>query len=212
MSKQFGTPRRLLQVPEEKGLTAEQVESQMLSTGFYSDLCEAAVLGNIVALNRDEHRKSLGLFSLTPPVMELVKVLDCPATEAFNLDDFFTTSNKVVKFGWIDSDLKRYFKTQLISAEGPRKLAVGKLTRNTKEKELLATAPKKTTWADLKWELEQQPNGESGNLLTNGWANLRFIGDCLVNVYLSDGGWSVDVSPVGGSSEWPDGHQLVSRN
>ena len=65
MSKQFGTSRKLLQVPEEKGLTPEQVESQMLLTGFYSDLCEAAAAGNVSGLNRDEYRKSLGLFPIT---------------------------------------------------------------------------------------------------------------------------------------------------
>ena len=70
----------------------------------------------------------------TPPVLELVKVLDCPATEAFSLDDFFTTSNTVVRFGWIDPDLKKYFKTQLVPAEGPRNLVVSKLKKNATEK------------------------------------------------------------------------------
>jgi hypothetical protein len=76
----------------------------------------------------------------------------------------------------IEVNLKKYFPNPIIPAEGPRKLVVSKLTRTATERELQTAASQKTTWADLKWELEQQPKGKSGNLLTNGWANLRFIG------------------------------------
>lgn len=200
----------ILTLAVQKGLTEEGFD--VLNTGFLADLFEAAVVGKLKTVDREAVRKVYGLPSLVPPILELVKEFDCPATEAFNLDDFFTLDNPTVKFGWIDGDMKKYFKNRSIVAEGPRKLVVNRLVRNATEKELKVVAPQKTTWADLKWELEQQPNGESGNLLTNGRANLRFIGDCLVYVYWYDYGWYVYVNPVNESHEWLDGIQLVSRN
>ena len=206
----IGNAGHILTLAGQKGLTEEAFDD--LNSGFLADLFEAAVAGNLKKTDREKLRVILGLPPLTPPALELFREIDCPATEAFDLYDFFNIDNPTVKFRWVDADLRKYFKIRLIEAEGPRQLAISKLTRTVTEKELLAVAPKKTTWADLKWRLEQQPHGEGGDLLVNGWTNLFLIGDCLVRVYRNGDGWGVSVNPVDETFEWLGGGRLTSRN
>ena len=169
-------------------------------------------MGNLKTTDREAFRKLLCLPPLVPPVLELVREIEAPATEAFELLDFFNTGNKVVKFAWIDGDLARCFPDGHIPVEGPRKLVVSKLTRNATEKEFRVAESEKTTWADLKHLLEQQPKDEKGDLLTNSWSNLFFIGSCLVRVRWLGGGWRVRVDPTDESYEWSEGSLRFSRN
>ncbi len=137
MSKLFGRVRKLLEMADEKGLTEGGADA-LVQTGLWSDLCEVVGLDKLKTVDREAFRNFLGLSSLTPSILELVQELDCPATKEFELNDFFTVDNLIVKFGWIDLDMTKYFGNQSIPAEGPRKLVVSKLARNAKEKELLA--------------------------------------------------------------------------
>lgn len=213
MSKLFGRVRRLLEAGDEKGLT-EAGADEMVQTGLWPDFCEAATPGKLKAVDREEFRKLLGLPSLLiPPILlKMVRAIEAPATEAFELLDFFNKNNKVVKFGWIDGDLARCFPNGHIPAEGFRHLAIHRLLRNATEKEFRVAEFEKTTWADLKYLLEQQPKGEKGDLRTNGQANLFFIGSRLVDVRWRVGGWSVNVFLVSGSNEWCKGYLRFSRN
>jgi len=211
MSKMFGTVRALLKVPEEMGLTDEQIQL-LIETGAYADICEAAREGKLSHSARDQRRSFLGLPALNPPAVKTVCEFDVLATEEFDLYAFFiSTDNPMVKFGWVDADLKRYFKTRLIPIEGLRRLVVSELIRDVIEKELLAVG-QKTTWSDVKYLVEQQPNGEEGKLLVNGRANIFFIGDRRVYVYWYDDGWRVGVNPVREAGVWGGGSQLLSRN
>ncbi len=200
----------ILTLAGQKGLTEDAFDD--LNRGFLADLFEAAVRGKLKDKDREEFRKTIGLPPLTPPVLELVREIEAPATEAFELLDFFNKDNKDVKFAHIDGDIVKYFPDGHIPAEGPRHLAIHRLTRSATEKEFRATDIEKTTWADLKWMLEQQPKGEKGDLRTNGQANLFFIGSCLVRVRWYDVGWSVDVDSGDGSYAWLGGRRRFSRN
>ena len=199
----------VLQLLEDKRVDPARFQT-VLASGYLADVLDEKA--SLDPQKRDSVRNLLGLPPLTPPALELFREIDCPATEAFDLYDFFNIDNPTVKFRWVDADLRKYFKIRLIEAEGPRQLAISKLTRTVTEKELLAVAPKKTTWADLKWRLEQQPHGEGGDLLVNGWTNLFLIGDCLVRVYRNGDGWGVSVNPVDETFEWLGGGRLASRN
>lgn len=139
----WGAAAHVLTIGQQKGLT-EAAGEDLSQTGFLSDLFEAAVAGNLKTADRETFRHILGLSLLNPPAVKTVWEIDSPVTEEFDLHTFFSTDNPTIKFVWVDADLKRYFKTQLIPAEGSRRLVVSELVRNVTEKELLAVGQKTT--------------------------------------------------------------------
>jgi len=203
-----GFMRALMKIMDEKGLTtAEQVVAQLVKTGAFADLCEAASQNRLTDLDRQAHRRSLGLPRLS---LKLVRRIDRPATGAFSRDDFFRLDNPDVKFGYLDPNLEEIGE-ESVSAEGPCRLSLHALLDNVAEEKLWAVG-KKTTLADLKTMISRQPKGEKGDLLTNGQANIFFIGDRIVYVFLGSNGWHVEVYPLSGALGWREGSQLISRN
>ncbi len=75
-----------------------------------------------------------------------------------------------------------------------------------------------TYLADLWTMLEKQPNGEKGNLLTNGYANIFYVRDkngalwaVFAHWHSDDGGWSLFANSVTNPNEWNAGNQVASR-
>ncbi len=74
-----------------------------------------------------------------------------------------------------------------------------------------------TTLTEIYAIMAAQSNGEVGNLLNNGWANIFYVGDvnkalCAVVVSWHGGGWRVDAYSVGAPDKWVDGYRVFSRN
>ncbi|MFA5754593.1 MAG: hypothetical protein WC905_04600 [Patescibacteria group bacterium] len=75
----------------------------------------------------------------------------------------------------------------------------------------------KTTLMELYTAMAAQPNGESGDLLNNGWANIFYIEDIngtlrAVFVVWGVDGWYVSASSVENPREWDAGSRVFSRN
>ena len=65
--------------------------------------------------------------------------------------------------------------------------------------------------------MEAQPNGENGNLLNNGWANIFYIKDIngtlrAVHVNWLDDGWFVFAHSVEYPNLWRADYRVFSRN
>jgi hypothetical protein len=74
-----------------------------------------------------------------------------------------------------------------------------------------------TMLAEMYALMEKQGNGESGDLLTNGGANIFFIRDVAgvlwtVYCYWVDVGWRLDANPVVDQSEWYGARPVFSRD
>jgi predicted metal-dependent peptidase len=98
-------------------------------------------------------------------------------------------------------------------------LRVSQLKKNSLDKPILAElGDKAETTLSAIWELlTKQPNGESGVLLTNGYANIFYVRDAkgvlwAVGARWSSGGWYVCASSVEGPGGWNEGSQVFSRN
>ncbi|MEK7857204.1 MAG: hypothetical protein AAB288_14025, partial [Acidobacteriota bacterium] len=77
----------------------------------------------------------------------------------------------------------------------------------------------KTTLSAVYALMERQPKGESGEFLTNGYANIFYVRDATgklraVCVFwdAGNGGWGVDAGSVGFPFRWHGGRRVFSRN
>lgn len=146
-----------------------------------------------------------------------------PTTEKFVAKDKFkvdTSEKAKVKILSLNDNFKEWF---LDKVENP---LIGSTVNGRKLKILCVGGPilaqlggkelAKTTLTELYAAMAAQPNGESGDLLNNGWANSFFIEDIngrlrCVSVFGDDGGWHVDADPVGDPSVWYIDDLIFSR-
>ncbi|MEK7586971.1 MAG: hypothetical protein AAB453_03840 [Patescibacteria group bacterium] len=99
----------------------------------------------------------------------------------------------------------RYAKLRNVSVDGPIITELG------------GEAKAETTLSEMFSLMEKQKNGESGVLLSNGYANIFYIRDIAgvlraVGVSWYDGGWHVHAYSVEYPYEWNGGSQVFSRN
>jgi hypothetical protein len=152
-------------------------------------------------------------------ILELVGIVKIPATSKFVAKDYFTTSIKAVKFAWIGDNFKQHFLHKVEEPQGEMELRVSQLKKNSLDKPILAElGDKAETTLSAIWELlTKQPNGESGVLLTNGYANIFYVRDAkgvlwAVSAGWHGDGWSVDAYSVEAPLEWYEGYLVFSRN
>lgn len=96
---------------------------------------------------------------------------------------------------WVSDE----FRSRILSKAKPVKklmAAVGKsydLTQNVYDREITPSLPKDYVFdesevcARITTMIQKQPNGEEGDLLNNGYANLFYVAGCVVYVY-----WNAD--------------------
>jgi hypothetical protein len=158
-------------------------------------------------------------------LLDLIGTVTVPArTAKFVAKDHFVkdTSKKAkVKISYLGDNFKENFlgKTEEAIAEMIlRYYRLKKWSRNIPIINGLGGEDKiETTLAEMFGLMEMQPNGEAGKLLTNGYANIFFIRDAnlvlwVVDCYWCDGGWLVRADAVGHQYEWSDDSQVFSRN
>ncbi|MFA6476044.1 MAG: hypothetical protein WCV68_01365 [Candidatus Paceibacterota bacterium] len=136
------------------------------------------------------------------------KQIDLPVTEAFEVSDFFNVNSNDIRFSSVDSDLKKMWGT--VGVEGPRRLGARALGQ---KETFFLDGEGDSSLADIKFLLEQQPNGEEGFLLTTE-PNFFMVAGCVVRLWWGGMGWrlSLDKNPSTGFGRWWDeGDQLISR-
>lgn len=120
---------------------------------------------------------------------------------------------------WSDN-FKELFGDRVEEPTAGSELIILRLTRYAYDTEIVADlggdAKAGTTLSEFKVLLAKQGNGQKGNLLTNGYANIAYIRDVnnvlrVVCGHWDGGGWRLDAGSIDDPSRWNDDYQVVSR-
>lgn len=193
----------------------------LLESGLLADLRD----GNIAKVKRDEFRRLLGLKPINPPLLEPVGTVDIPAIDQFVASQKFVvdTGRKArVKIAWVGSNIQEWLFDKAEAPAPKVMLGYAKLTRSALDDEIrkeIGAEREETTLAAIYTLMERQKNGESGVLLTNGYANIFYVRDAngvLRAVFVlwnaRGGGWDVRAGSVALPCRWFVGRQVFSRN
>ncbi len=132
-----------------------------------------------------------------------------------------TKKDAPVKISYLGGNFKNWFLGKEEQPFCGSTLKYGKLTRYSVDrpilKELGGDEKAETTLTELFFLMEKQPNGESGLLLANGYANIFYVKDSsgvlrAVSARWFGGGWGVDADAVTGPDGWRGGGQVFSRD
>lgn len=214
---------KLIELVSQSGRTGEWVQEHLVGSGAFSDLLE---VNNLKDKDRNERRRFFDLKPLNPPLLEPVDTVIIPA-----LAGCFSARKKFVlnyggkaKPGVLIAYLGDNFRSRCGDAvEEPAAeatLSYARLTRSEFDGPILASLGNRSDLAvflrQIYWLIERQPNGESGTLLTNGWANIFYMPGLLRAVHVDwrarGVGWGVGAGSVSGPDGWCDGDQVFFRN
>ena len=155
----------------------------------------------------------------------IVSTFTVPATtEKFVAKDKLkvdTSKKAAVKISYLGDDFRAWFigktEDQFIGST----VYGRKLKKDSVDSPILAelggNEAAETTLTELYAAMAAQPNGESGNLLNGGWANIFYIKDVngilrAVDARWSVDGWYLDAISVEDTSRWLAGRRAFSRN
>jgi hypothetical protein len=145
-------------------------------------------------------------------------------TEKFVAKDKFKvdTSRKAkVKISYLGDNFKEWFLGKEEDPFAGSTINGRKLEKSSVDGPILAelggNEVAETTLTEMYAAMAAQPNGESGNLLNNGWANIFYIKDVngtlrTVDVHWSGDGWYVRAYSVEDPGEWYADRRVFSRN
>jgi len=145
-------------------------------------------------------------------------------TEKFVAKDKFkvdTERKAKVKISHLGDNFKEWFLGKTENPFAGSTIYGRKLEKNSVDgpilQELGGNEAAETTLTEMYAAMEAQPNGENGDLLNNGWANIFYIKDVngtlrAVRVRWSDDGWHVHACSVENPLEWFTDRRIFSRN
>jgi len=145
-------------------------------------------------------------------------------TEKFVAKDKFIKDSKEIKFYGFYGSFEEDFLVGNGKTEEPlseQELRYGNLTKNSVDspiiEELGGEAKAETTLTELHNLLRKQGNGEEGDLLTSGYANIFYTRNTkgvlrAVSVNWHDVGWCVYANSVENPNGWNAGIRVFSRN
>ncbi len=132
-----------------------------------------------------------------------------------------TKQNAPVKISFLRENFRAWFLGKTEAPFTGSTLRYGKLSHSSVDVPIIAELggeeKAETTLTELFSLMEKQPNGESGSLLTNGWANIFYVEDVsgvlrAVDAGWLGGGWDVSAFAVADPSPWNGESQIFSRN
>lgn len=176
--------------------------------GLVNDLSNSQLL----ALTDSANRRALKKFLSS--MCSLVRLV---------IADHFTTNNPEVRIGYIGGNFESWFGNKV---EELADMALPKrhhdLVKDSLDEEILhdlgGANMAESTLAGIYEIMKLQPNGEVGELLTNGNTNIFYVKDAVgvlraVFVTLRDDGWIVYAARVGdGEHRWFAGSRVFSCN
>jgi hypothetical protein len=157
-------------------------------------------------------------------LLEFIGTVSVSAAEKFATADHFkidTSASAEVKIGYLGDNFHSWFLGKTEEPSDETELRYQRLCKGSLDQPILDELGNVAeTTTSMIWELlKLQPNGESGSLLTNGYANIFYVRDAngvlrAVGVRWSAnyGGWDVYAGSVEGPDEWGSGHRVFSRN
>lgn len=155
-------------------------------------------------------------------LLDFVEVSNTPATtKQFVACEKFKLKKDGGLFSFIEDQFASEFLPLVYETIGELPVVCHRLRKNSRDPVIINTIGgeefAETTLMDIIAKVEKQPNGEDGELLTNGRANIFYVKNFdgvlrAVCVRWFGGGWRVRARPVGLPREWDDGDLVFSRN
>ena len=152
-------------------------------------------------------------------LLEPISTINVAGTSKFVARDHFKLGEpEGVKIGYLGDNFKSHFLKKVEQNVPQAQLKSRKLKQSSLDPPIItALGDNHETYLAQLWELlKAQPKGESGTLLTNGYANIFYIRDAdnilwAVSVYWDDDGWNVDAYSVDTPGRWDDGDRVFGR-
>src|SRR3990167_1194061 len=155
-------------------------------------------------------------------LLQFVTTTSVAAIESFTAADNFKVDTKkaATRIYYLGDSFKKHFGRKEEGASEATKIKVHKLVEWSLDAPIITELADKCeiTLGQFFALLSKQGKGESGPLLTNGWANIAYIRDdegilwaVLASWYSAYGGWDVFARSVERPLRWFDGYQVVSR-
>lgn len=211
-----GQSKKIITIFEN--LPSKKVQ-EILESGLLTDIRD----GNMHLVDRDAIRKLLGLAPLEA-WFEYIDFVEIPSSpEPFIAKEKFvvnTHDDTKVKISGLGETFEKNFlpkreKPCASSTVHSREL-LEKLTSKQIREKLDCDDKLETTLYEMFFMLEKQGNGESGSLLTNGFANIFYIRDgagmlWAVRCSWHDDGWYVGAFFVDYPFEWFESFRVFSH-
>ncbi len=204
-------------IRELKNLTHGQTDAVLLKIGDQTGL---GLAEGAQAFLRDEYE----IVRKARKLLELMGTVKVNISKKFILGKYLFDNPGKIKLYYLGDNFKEWFMAGASKQEEPvgeQELLNTKLTEKSFDvqiiEELGGKAKAETTLSEMFAQIEKQPNGQEGALLTNGYANIfycRDTGDVLraVCVFWRTYGWYVRADSVGYPSARIAGDQVFSRN
>ncbi len=161
------------------------------------------------------------------PLLTSVATATIPALPEFDAKAFFTSGifhwkQSKVKFWDFGENFKKKFFNMKCGPTQELKIQSSKLNRRSIDSPIIKalgndTTRIKLTISQFAWLLEQQPNGEEGFLLINGFANIFYIEDedgtlwAVYGYWLAGIGWRSNAYGFDHPLGWVGGRAVVSQ-
>ena len=200
---------------EFENLSTEDTRWVIMNTKEAIALCISAITNRVKAAAQ----------TIVALLGEIIATAVIPATtEKFITKDKFkvdTSKKAKVNISYLGDNFKSWFLGKVENPFPGSTLYGRQLNQNSVDGPILAELggqeKAETSLNEIYAMMESQPNGESGDLLNNGWANIFYVMDIsgtlrAVSVYWNDDGWHVYASSVEGPGEWNAGGRVFSRN
>jgi len=152
-------------------------------------------------------------------LLEPISTINVAGTSKFVARDHFKPGEvEGVKIGYLSDNFKSHFLKKVEENVPQAQLKSRKLKQSSLDPPIItALGDNHETYLAQLWELlKAQPKGESGTLLTNGYANIFYIRDAdnilwAVDMDWRDGSWGVDAYSIGYPGRWSGGDQVFGR-
>ena len=212
---------RLVEFQEEfSNLPTEDTQWAIMNGKDAAALCAQAIANRI---KETAAKKTTGVVALLLGAVISTATISA-SIEKFVVKDKFKvdTSRKAkVKISYLGDNFKEWFLKKTEEPFAGSTVYGRKLNKGSVDgpilSELGGQEKDETTMAEIYAMMERQANGESGDLLNNGWANIFYVRDITgtlraVGVHWHDDGCYVDARSVEHPYEWRSGRQVFSRN
>lgn len=161
--------------------------------------------------------------AIAKKLLERLSTIALPAVKDFTAKEHFvvdTSKKAVVKVSYLSDNFKANFLQKVESDKVAEELAINKLLENSFDPIIITAlggeAKVEITLGQFFAVFAKQPNGETGVLLTNGYANVGYIRDThgvlwVVGGHWYDDGWNFFASPLDDPHYWYSGCRFLSR-
>lgn len=175
-------------------------------------------------LESGELAKLLDVKSGKSLLLKLLGTVAVPAIEEFTVGERFvvdTSEKTTVKISRIWDNFRKWFLDTRVPSTEATTLYKYRLQQDSLDSMILdylgGEEKAEITLAHVFALMRQQPNGENGELLTNGYANIFYVRDITgvvraVYVRWHDYGWDVSALEVSFPYGWFEGSHVFSRN